>query len=168
MYRILIVSDSHGKFQNLEKVLKRINQFDYMIHLGDSQCSNRDLEKLVSCPVHVVRGNCDYSSENPVYKIIEIGGNRIFITHGHTYHVQYTLTNLLNAAREQDCSIAMFGHTHVPYLDKQENDVTILNPGSISRPRQGDHRPSYMIMEIADDGKPYFLQAYLDNAGYIY
>ena len=29
--------------------------------------------------------------------------------------------------------------------------MTILNPGSISKPRQADHRYTYMVMEIDDE-----------------
>lgn len=47
----------------------------------------------------------------------------------------------------------MFGHTHKPYLETKDG-VTILNPGSLSYPRQEGRRPSYMIMDIDEAGKP--------------
>jgi hypothetical protein len=53
------------------------------------------------------------------------------------------------------CDIAMYGHTHRPFLDTIDG-VTILNPGSLSYPRQSGHQPSYMVMEMDDDGKCQF------------
>ena len=48
--------------------------------------------------------------------------------------------------------IVMFGHTHKPYLDT-EDGITILNPGSLSYPRQEGRRSSYMIMTIDEAGE---------------
>ena len=53
----------------------------------------------------------------------------------------------------------MYGHTHRPYLE-QGGKVTILNPGSLSYPRQEGHRPSYMIMELDKDGTPSYHTCY--------
>ncbi len=38
----------------------------------------------------------------------------------------------------------------MPYLDENEDDVTILNPGSISLPRQDDGKKTYAIIDIDD------------------
>ena len=63
------------------------------------------------------------------------------------------------AARKAD--IVMFGHTHKPYLE-QKDGITVLNPGSISFPRQEGRKGSYMIMEIDEGGEPSFEQRYLE------
>ena len=54
----------------------------------------------------------------------------------------------------------MFGHTHKPYLETKDG-VTILNPGSLSYPRQEGRRPSYMIMDIDEAGEGHYTQKYL-------
>ena len=53
----------------------------------------------------------------------------------------------------------MFGHTHKPYIEIDE-DVTILNPGSVSYPRQSDHMPTFLIMEIDDEGEAHYGHGY--------
>ena len=55
-------------------------------------------------------------------------------------------------ARSRGVQIVMFGHTHRPYLE-QEEDLTVLNPGSLSFPRQERREPSYILMELEDDGE---------------
>lgn len=40
--------------------------------------------------------------------------------------------------------IVMFGHTHRPVIIVEDN-ITLINPGSISYPRQADGIPTYII-----------------------
>ena len=54
----------------------------------------------------------------------------------------------------------MYGHTHKPFLEKV-NGVTVLNPGSLSYPRQEGRRPSYMVITVSDDGRMDYDQRYL-------
>ena len=42
------------------------------------------------------------------------------------------------------------------------DDVTILNPGSISKPRQSDHRYTYMVMEIDDEDEVTYELRYVE------
>ena len=153
MLRILIMSDSHGRNENVElaiaQVREEIGEFQMLIHLGDVGDA-RELESLAGVPCYIVRGNTDYDAKLLNANVIEAGGHRIFATHGHLYQVDMRLDLLRFAALENDCDIAMYGHTHVPYLEEDPDDITILNPGSISKPRQADHRYTYMVMEIDD------------------
>lgn len=150
--RILIVSDTHGKHENLEKVLYGEGPFDLMIHLGDAEISPEELEELAKCPVEVVAGNMDWHSPLPLEKIIEVEGDRILICHGHRSHVNESLMWLEYRARELEVDMVMYGHTHVPYLDICE-DLTILNPGSLSLPRPWGASPSYAVMTIDAEGE---------------
>ena len=62
---------------------------------------------------------------------------------------------------EEKVDVVMFGHTHVPYIDIGP-DLTILNPGSLSFPRQEGRKGSYMILEMDEDGGLEFSQKYLE------
>ena len=103
----------------------------------------------------MVAGNNDYFSPLPREKMINVGGQKIFMTHGHRYGVYHGTDQLIEAARENGADIAMYGHTHIPHVDLQ-SDVITINPGSISLPRQPDRVPTYMVMEIDDQGKVHF------------
>ena len=61
-------------------------------------------------------------------------------------------------ARRYD--IVMFGHTHRPLIDRGDN-ITAVNPGSISYPRQDGKRPSYIVMETDGSGEAHFEIRYL-------
>ena len=165
MLRILVMSDSHGRNENVElaiaQVREEIGEFQMLIHLGDVGDA-REIESLAGVPCYIVRGNTDYDSKLLNANVIEAGGHRIFATHGHLYQVDMRLDLLRFAALENDCDIAMYGHTHVPYLEEDPDDVTILNPGSISKPRQADHRYTYMVMEIDDEDEVTYELRYVE------
>lgn len=165
MLRILIMSDSHGRNENVElaiaQVREEIGEFQMLIHLGDVGDA-RELESLAGVPCYIVRGNTDYDAKLLNANVIEAGGHRIFATHGHLYQVDMRLDLLRFAALENDCDIAMYGHTHVPYLEEDPDDITILNPGSISKPRQADHRYTYMVMEIDDEDEVTYKLRYVE------
>lgn len=165
MLRILLMSDSHGRNENVElaiaQVREEIGEFQMLIHLGDVGDA-REIESLAGVPWYIVRGNTDYDAKLLNANVIEAGGHRIFATHGHLYQVDMRLDLLRFAALENDCDIAMYGHTHVPYLEEDPDDVTILNPGSISKPRQADHRYTYMVMEIDDEDEVTYELRYVE------
>ena len=163
--RILIMSDSHGRNENVElaiaQVREEIGEFQMLIHLGDVGDA-REIESLAGVPCYIVRGNTDYDAKLLNANVIEASGHRIFATHGHLYQVDMRLDLLRFAALENDCDIAMYGHTHVPYLEEDPDDITILNPGSISKPRQADHRYTYMVMEIDDEDEVTYELRYVE------
>lgn len=147
---ILLVSDSHGRNDNIQTVLSRIGHLDMAIHLGDSQCYPQTMHALFPCPLHIVRGNCDFISDYPAVDVVGMGEHLALITHGHRCYVKHTLDDLRELARENGADIAIFGHTHMPLIDDSEPDVLVLNPGSIQQPRQEGYRPSYMFLAIDD------------------
>lgn len=159
--KILIVSDTHGYEKNLLRVLKEKGTPDCMIHLGDGESGEDYIRSLVGCPAHMVAGNCDFFTNLPKAKIVELDGIRIFLTHGHYYYVSVGTEELIKAAKANGCSLAMFGHTHKPLLDQKDTEVTVLNPGSLTQPRQEGRRPSYVMMETKKGLAPEFTFHYL-------
>ncbi len=160
MKQLLIISDTHGNEQNLKKVLLRYRQLDGLIHLGDVTGHRSVIEQMVKCPSWFVAGNCDYGRELPPRKVLELEGHRLFLTHGHQYDVSYgDWSTLRSAAKREQCTVALFGHIHCPVIDASDPDVLVLNPGSLSLPRQEGHAPSFLLLELERGKKPQpFLQ----------
>ena len=105
-------------------------------------------------------GNNDFYTDLPGQAVIDLDGYRAFITHGHGYHVSYSPNRLVAEALHRNAQIAMYGHTHVPHLEQMEG-VIVLNPGSLSYPRQAGREPSYIIMETTPDKQVHFDIRYL-------
>lgn len=131
---IAVVSDTHRMQRYIEAVKEKITDADVLIHLGDNVDDLEELSDGFDGEVYAVAGNCDYSNEYPVERVIELDGVKILATHGHVYNVKCGLHNLYYRAQELGVKIALFGHTHQELII-QENGITIMNPGSVSLPR---------------------------------
>ena len=146
--KIGIVSDSHGDTQIFEDMLAvpGAAEAEMWLHAGDFAPDADVLAVMTDRRVVRVLGNCDFLVDG-VYEetTVEIAGHRIFLTHGHCFNVRFDTAMLRAAAREAGADIAVYGHTHVAL--EERGDVTVLNPGSIARPRDGRHG-SFMLVEL--------------------
>ncbi len=160
--KILVVSDTHRRDENLRMVIDQQKPLDMLIHLGDLEGSEMFIPDWVNpeCRMEMVQGNNDFFSALDKEREIIIGRHRVLITHGHYYGVSIGPEGLADEARSRDCDVAMFGHTHKPYLNVI-GGVTLLNPGSISYPRQEGRRPSYMLVSVDKKGDLTYRQMYL-------
>ncbi len=152
MQRIMIVSDTHRKLTNLVGALSKEGHIDMLIHLGDFEGDDEAIKNMVDCPVYMVPGNNDYGVSYEREQEFEIAGRNVFITHGHNYYVSLDLALIRKEAVARGFDIVMFGHTHRPVIEVGD-DVTLINPGSLSYPRQSGGECTYIIMEIDDNNE---------------
>lgn len=142
----LAVSDTHGNRLALEKIAKQFAKLPYIFHLGDYSSDAKWLkQRLPNTNVIGVRGNCDWSSAYETYEEVWIGGQRLILAHGHTLGVKYNYDQALWYAQEHDANAILFGHTHIPLIERSEG-ILLLNPGSAGEPRDG--RPTVAVMLI--------------------
>lgn len=158
--RVLIISDTHGRRGNLEEILWREENLDMLIHLGDVEEDDDYIEAVATYPTHIIAGNNDYFSFLSKEKEIKIGKYKVWLTHGHNYYVSMDTKRLRQEAVARGVDIVMFGHTHKPYVDVN-GEVMVINPGSLSYPRQEGRKPSYIIMEIDANGNADFQLHYV-------
>lgn len=145
--KIFVISDSHGDFDSLYKIFKKLSTVpDLLIFLGDGIKEINDIASIFNIPLIAVRGNNDMESNEPFERVEIIQNHRIFITHGHGYKIYKGKELLLSKVKENNCSIALFGHTHVQYLEKFDG-ITLFNPGAIKYARNGSKR-GYGIINI--------------------
>ena len=148
MYRIIVISDTHRHMDYALRVLDNLSEYDMIIHLGDYSADAAHLERLYkNATVVSVCGNNDFPSpSSPAEREIEIDGVKLFLTHGHKYGVKFGYERIYLRALELGAQVVLFGHTHVPICEK-EDEVLMLNPGGYN-----SNSRSVGIIEI-DDGK---------------
>ena len=137
--RILVISDTHGVCDRVYEVYRKLtkqNPVDYIVHCGDYCKDAEEIRMRLGVPVASVRGNCDGGFEDTDFSILETEAGNFLITHGHMQNVDLSMQNLYYKALENDCVGALFGHTHRAVYT-QVDDVYLMNPGSLSRPRDG-------------------------------
>ena len=148
--KILIVSDTHRSHSSFARMIEKEGQFDMLIHLGDVEGGEYYIEETAMCPVHMVAGNNDFFTSLPNEEEFYIGNKKVFITHGDHYRVSRGLDRIVAEGAKRGADIVMYGHTHRPALE-HAGDMLVLNPGSISYPRQQGRQRTYMVMEINED-----------------
>lgn len=159
--RILIVSDTHRKNDNFLKVVEKTGPYDMLLHCGDIEGSEYLISEAIGCPAEIVQGNNDFFANLPKEKEFQIGSYKVWLTHGHNYYVSMNYEIIKQEARDRGVDIVVCGHTHKPVIER-ENTLTLINPGSMSYPRQENRKPSYVIMEIDKDGEAHYTLNYFE------
>ena len=160
--KLMFASDIHGSAYYCRKMLEayQAEEADRLILLGDIlyHGPRNDLPKEyapkeviamlnpMKNDICAVRGNCEAEVDQMVldfpvmadYALILYGERNLYATHGHIY-------NENNLPPIQEGDILIHGHTHVLKAEQKE-DYVLLNPGSVSIPKEGNP-PTYAIFE---------------------
>lgn len=158
----MFASDIHGSAYYCEKMIEAYQKekADRLILLGDLlyHGPRNDLPKdyapkkviallnSIKEDICAIRGNCDAEVDQMVlefpimadYAILYWSNRMIYASHGHKYSID-------NLPPIKDGDIFIQGHTHV-LMAEEENNKILLNPGSISLPKENNEQ-SYGIME---------------------
>lgn len=140
MKKILVLSDTHGVKNRVEKLLEK-EKYDYILFLGDGL---KDFDEYESENILKVRGNCDLFSTEAEQGLFSIENVKIMLTHGHNYKVKLNPYLLIKEAKMRCADAVLFGHTHT-YTYFNVDGIDVINPGSF-------FSGSYVILEI-EDGK---------------
>ncbi len=137
--RILVVSDTHGYVERVYEVYKKLvksSPIDLIVHCGDHADDAAEIQRHLGKRVLWVKGNCDGCFDEKEYAILETEAGSFFVCHGHMQNIGYSKQDLYYYAVQEDCVGAIYGHTH--RADKTDlGDFLFLNPGSLSKPRDG-------------------------------
>ncbi len=145
MKTFLIVSDSHGKNKTIEKITPLMAENDFLVHLGDGAGDFRSVLREYPEKTYILKGNCDLFASGQEECVIEAEGLKILCCHGHKYGVKSTLARLAARAKELDCDIALYGHTHRAAIDTVDG-VLCVNPGAAGSYSE----PSYCYLVVHD------------------
>jgi putative phosphoesterase len=127
--------------------LRELERADLILHAGDVVAASvlRELEALA--PVEAVFGNMDepeLRAALPEGRVVEVEGARIGMVHiaGPAAGREERLV-----AWFPGCDAVVYGHTHVPQLERH-GGVWILNPGSPTERRRAPER-SMLVLEMS-------------------
>lgn len=152
--KIGFVSDTHGSKYFWDMAEKYLDDCEEIIHCGDvlyhgprndipGGYDPKNLAAHLSQEekMNYVQGNCDSSVDIMVlglddmetYEIFDFDGLKILAHHGD----RISPNEALEKARQKNVKIIVSGHTHIKKLEKTEDGIIILNPGSTAIPKDG-------------------------------
>ena len=165
--KILLVSDTHGRTDMLEGLLKIFQgEVNLVCHMGDYGSDLRMFEsKYENLQMVAVNGNTDYSLSGQTEQIVELGQLnekklRLLVTHGHRFGVKRNFDRLLSYAKEIDVNAVFFGHTHEDVCFTRDG-IFFMNPGSLTLGRV--RRNTYGLVKVSDNGE--FVGEIIDYEG---
>ncbi len=151
---ILVISDTHKRITTAVNIIEKTKP-DYILHLGDIISDVEDLVSIFpSKDIIAVSGNNDFwpsARYSATERLLDLGGKKIFMCHGHTYGVKHDNSRVVQKARQLGADIALYGHTHSAYHCDHDG-IIVINPGSIG---------TYALIEIDKSGK---INAEIKNA----
>ena len=159
----LIASDLHGSAYYTERLVDAFARegADRLLLLGDILYHGPrndlplgyDPKRVIALlnpladRITSVRGNCDAEVDQMVlnfplmadYEAVTVDRQLLFLTHGHLYDNQIP-------PPVQDGDIVLQGHTHVPLCQHTPGGWWLLNPGSVSIPKENSPH-SYLLLQ---------------------
>jgi uncharacterized protein len=148
--RVAVISDTHlprGARRLPAECVRLLSRADLVLHDGDF-VSAAFLEELwtLGPPVEGVHGNMDEPALKellPHERVVEVEGARIGMMHipGPAAGREARL-----AAHFPDCHAVVYGHTHVPQVERFRH-LWILNPGSPTDRRRSQVH-SMLVLQI--------------------
>jgi putative phosphoesterase len=97
----------------------------------------------------------------------EADGKRVLLVHGSPRKInEYLfedrpLSSFQRLAATSNADIIVFGHTHKPYI-KTVDRVMFLNVGSVGKPKDGDWRGCYAVLDTQDTASAEFRRVEYD------
>jgi len=160
--KLFFISDIHGSSHYMKLAMRRFEkeQASHIIMLGDALYhgprnplpegyDSKETAQLLNeyAPVMIaVKGNCDSEVDQMLIEypmlneqsFVLYNDRRIFLSHGHKHN-----PDNLPSLNKGDAFA--FGHIHIPVAESK-NGIYILNPGSISLPKEGNPN-TYAVLE---------------------
>lgn len=147
--RVGVLGDTHGELRAARSLIGRMGHIDALLHTGDFHEDAMVMARwpeLQGVAVHAVLGNGDYGLDGPREALLELAGHRILLVHGHRFGVKHGLSELVTEADRRRADVAVFGHTHVAWLEERDG-LLLLNPGSTRYPRS-EAPPSAAVLDL--------------------
>ena len=162
--KILVFSDSHRNPDRMEEAIRAnltapesAGKLEAVFFLGDGiEDFDKVRAKYPGPRYFAVLGNCDDYAllEGGTYeKLVEIGGHRFLLSHGHKLGVKSGISRAADHAIRKGADVLLFGHTHEAFDAQIDGSgggsVRCVNPGSVG----AWYGASFALLDLRPDGE---------------
>ena len=131
-------------------------------HIDSKISKERSKNSLEWSERYTTEENKQFLRELEEQLVLEEEGLKILLTHASPYAINdYVFENDIEKQEEitseYEEDIIIMGHTHYPYY-KKVKDKLLINAGSVGRPKDGDNRACYCIVELGENVKVEFIR----------
>jgi putative phosphoesterase len=155
--------------------------YDYAIgrDLEDCGCAYRDAHdrelgelSIAWTLEHTDARSKEFMRELPFDLRFELAGKPVRLVHGSPRKVNEYLfedkpaRTFERIARGAGCDVLVFGHTHQPWIHEYAG-VLFVNCGSVGKPKDGDPRGAFAVLEATDGAVRARIERVSYDAGYV-
>jgi len=150
---LLCPGDAVSEYRFCSETVEILQQARVLCIQGNHELvlfGGRNPAYLKKCQANFAADTLDFLATAPVSRDLELDGMKILLVHASPWepYDEYIYPGSARLARFATLShdLVCFGHTHVPLLH-QAGQVTVVNPGSCSQPRDQDRRGAYAVFD---------------------
>ncbi len=120
---------------------------------------------------HTSKVNKEWMKDLPKELRMEFDGRRVVMIHGHQGNIGERIQPnspddlFLETMDKYDADILFCAHSHI-FFHRILGERHFINPGSVGRPRTGDPRASYAIVDFGKDVRVDFRLVEYDHEGF--
>ena len=152
--RVLCAGDAVSEFQFCPDTVEQLIAAGAQTIQGNHEhvlFGGRNAGYLKRCQAQYQPELLDYLASAPTSFELAAAGARVLMVHATPWEpfsgYVYPNSPHLGRIAEMPYDFVILGHTHIAMAEKAGN-VTVINPGSCSQPRDQDRRGSYAILDL--------------------
>ena len=151
--KICFISDTHKNILNLNKAIKFLKNLGTknIIHLGDDYTDVDDAGEENILRVPGVYSDVYKNPHVPNRRIENYVGWKILLSHTVLSHPNDLAEDIKpeGLIQNREVDIVLYGHTHVPGIEKDKNIISI-NPGHLKDEDKNGYPPTFGYLEITE------------------
>ena len=152
--RIFCAGDAISEFQFCPETVSLLKKADAQCIQGNHEhvlFGGRNPGYLGRCRAQYAPELLDMLAEAPTQFEIEAAGCKVLMVHATPWEpfsgYVYPNSPALPRIAKMPYDFVILGHTHIAMVE-QAGNVTVINPGSCSQPRDSDRRGSYAVLDL--------------------
>jgi putative phosphoesterase len=172
--KILCAGDLVGYYTRPKKVVEEIRDrgipavkgnHDEGVSGGSFRFNPKARKALKYSREKLSKENRKFLEELPERKRFERGGLDVFVAHGSPRRPlsEYLMPRDADESHRDffndNPDVVVLGHTHMAF-NREVNGTLFMNPGSVGKPRDGDPRPSYAVLDTESRSVQHFRTLY--------
>lgn len=131
-----------------------LGNHDYAFLNEDTEWFNPEASRAIHWTIeNTSERDREYIDSLPKFLEKEVRGVSFYLTHGsissineYVYPTAHPI-KLRGMLEECGADVLVLGHTHVSMVEEFD-EGTVVNPGSVGQPRDGDERASYLVVDL--------------------
>jgi putative phosphoesterase len=162
-----VVSDTHGNQEGMARLAERLKalKIKVLLHLGDDYRDVAVFEQAGFKVLAVPGAFCpEYTRPQiPNRPVVELHGVKMLLSHTPQRHKADLPDDPDPQAPPPGVKVVLFGHTHIPAIEKHRG-ILWVNPGHLKSRHEMGHPSTFALLNLSPQGVSVEIRRLADGA----